>query len=200
MLVAGAAGTVASAASATAAADGLVPQYGGVVADSVSLRLTSGGEDLDWLSTLASDPLVEPFLAPGRGEPTALRELVSPPASDEKLYGLHVIESARGERLGGLALMPGSRISSICEVSRVMVRPDVRRAGVALAAVRLVSRLALLDHGLHRIETQVYGDNVAGQRLFERAGFTREGRRRRAYWRRQQWLDGILYGLLAEEM
>ncbi|MBV9165267.1 MAG: GNAT N-acetyltransferase [Solirubrobacterales bacterium] len=170
------------------------------MADSVSLRLTCGEEDLDWLSALAMDPLVEPFLASGRGEPAALRELVPPPASDEKLYGLHLIESARGERLGGLALMPASRISSICEVTRVMVRPDVRRTGVALAAVRLVSRLALLDHGLHRIETQVYSDNLAGQRLFERAGFTREGMRRRAYWRRQRWLDGILYGLLAEEL
>ncbi|MBV8941430.1 MAG: hypothetical protein JO240_06840, partial [Solirubrobacterales bacterium] len=82
------------------------------MADSVSLRLTCGEEDLDWLSALAMDPLVEPFLASGRGEPAALRELVPPPASDEKLYGLHLIESARGERLGGLALMPASRISS----------------------------------------------------------------------------------------
>jgi RimJ/RimL family protein N-acetyltransferase len=60
--------------------------------------------------------------------------------------------------------------------------------------------VALVDCGLHRIEAQVYGDNVAGQRLFERAGFRREGIRRRAYWRRAQWLDGVLFGLLAEEL
>jgi RimJ/RimL family protein N-acetyltransferase len=60
--------------------------------------------------------------------------------------------------------------------------------------------MMVVEHGLHRIETQVYGDNLRGQRLFERAGFMREGTRRRAYWRREQWLDGVYYGLLAEEL
>ena len=81
-----------------------------------------------------------------------------------------------------------------------MLRPDARGAGLASAAVRLAAQAALVDHGLHRIEAQVYADNVAGQRLFERVGFTREGIRRRAYWRRARWLDGVLYGLLAEEL
>jgi RimJ/RimL family protein N-acetyltransferase len=80
-----------------------------------------------------------------------------------------------------------------------MVRPDVRRSGIAVQAVRLACELALVKEGLHRIQAEVYGDNVAGQRLFERAGFTREGVRRRAYRRRGQWLDGVLYGLLSEE-
>lgn len=168
--------------------------------DSVSLRLACKEEDLAFLSALAQDPLVEPFLAPGRGEPEALRELLAlAPDDPAGLYGLHMIDSARGERLGGLALMPAGRSGLICEISRVMVRPDVRRAGVALAAVRLVCGVALIDHRLHRIEGQVYSDNLAGQRLFERAGFTREGARRRAYWRHERWLDGVLYGLLAEE-
>ena len=30
-------------------------------------------------------------------------------------------------------------------------------------------------------------------------GFTREGVRRKAYWRNDEWVDGVLYGLLAEE-
>ncbi|MGN6168740.1 MAG: GNAT family N-acetyltransferase, partial [Solirubrobacteraceae bacterium] len=87
-----------------------------------------------------------------------------------------------------------------CEITRVMLRPDTRGAGYASAAVRLAARGALVDHGLHRVEAQVYGDNFAGQRLFERSGFTREGIRRHAYWRRGQWLDGVLYGLLADEL
>lgn len=168
--------------------------------DSVSLRVACKDEDLAFLSTLAQHPLVEPFLAPGRGDPEALRDLQAlAPDDPDGLYGLHMIDSARGDRLGGFALMPASRSGSICEISRIMVRPDVRRAGVALAALRLVCRVALIDHRLHRIEGQVYSDNLAGQRLFERAGFTREGARRGAYWRRERWLDGVLYGLLADE-
>jgi RimJ/RimL family protein N-acetyltransferase len=81
-----------------------------------------------------------------------------------------------------------------------MVSPERRRAGVASEAVRLACRHALVDRGMHRVQAEVYGDNVAAQRLFERVGFVHEGTRRSAYWRRERWLDGVLYGLLAEEL
>jgi RimJ/RimL family protein N-acetyltransferase len=164
----------------------------------VFLRLARCDDDIDFVSALARGPLVEPFLAPGRGDREFLRELLSH-ADDGQPYGMHVVESAAGGRLGGLALRLANRRSSICEISTVMVRPDVRRSGIALQAVRLACELALVEQGLHRVQAEVYGDNVAGQRLFERAGFTREGVRRRAYRRRGRWLDGVLYGLLSEE-
>ncbi len=161
----------------------------------MALRRVSDDDDLAFLSELARDPALEPFLAPNRSEPAPLRELAAAPPP----YGVYVIEVAGG-RVGGLALTAASATSPTCEISRVMVRPNVHRAGVGTQAVRMACRLALVDHGRHRIEAQVYGDNLAGQRLFERAGFTREGARRRAYWRHEQWLDGVYYGLLAEEL
>jgi RimJ/RimL family protein N-acetyltransferase len=36
--------------------------------------------------------------------------------------------------------------------------------------------------------------------VFERAGFVREGVRRRAYDRAGGWQDGVFFGLLAEEL
>ncbi|MGN6168277.1 MAG: GNAT family N-acetyltransferase [Solirubrobacteraceae bacterium] len=164
----------------------------------VYLRPAERDEDLEFLSALAGDPAVEPFLAPGRGEPSALAELAS--LASEPPAGLYMIEAPRDQPVGGLALAVVNRRSRICEITRVMLRPDTRGAGYASAAVRLAARAALVNHGLHRVEAQVYGDNFAGQRLFERSGFTREGIRRHAYWRRGQWLDGVLYGLLAEEL
>jgi aminoglycoside 6'-N-acetyltransferase len=150
------------------------------------------------LTALASDPAVEPYLAPGRGEPTALAELSS--LASEPPAGLYLVEGPDGQPIGGLAVAVVNRRNRICEITRVMLRPDMRGAGYASAAVRLATRAALVDQGLHRIEAQVYGDNFAGQRLFERCGFRREGIRRCAYRRRGQWLDGVLYGLLAEEL
>ena len=168
------------------------------MAHPVSVRLAAKDHDLEFLSALARDPAVAPFLAPGRGESDALRELLS--QGDADPYGLYVIEVPQGDRLGGLALTKAARTSPICAISHLMVRPDVRRSGIALAAVRLAAQMALVEHGLHRIEAQVYADNLAGQRLFERSGFKQEGIRRRAYWRRGQWLDGVLYGLLDDEL
>ena len=162
------------------------------------LRLAVLDEDLEFLSALAHDPAVEPYLAPGRGEPHALAELAS--LASEPPAGLYLIEAPRSQTVGGLALAVVNQRSRICEITRVMLCPDARGAGYAAAAVRLAARTALVDHGMHRIEAQVYGDNLAGQRVFECSGFTREGIRRRAYWRRGQWLDGVLFGLLAEEL
>jgi RimJ/RimL family protein N-acetyltransferase len=81
-----------------------------------------------------------------------------------------------------------------------MIVPRMRGAGIGSQVVRLACQLALGQGGMHRVQAEVYGDNSISQRLFERVGFTREGVRRRAYWRRDRWLDGVMYGLLEEEL
>ena len=35
---------------------------------------------------------------------------------------------------------------------------------------------------------------------WKRAGFVREGARRKAYWRHGEWADGVLYGLVREDI
>ena len=47
---------------------------------------------------------------------------------------------------------------------------------------------------------EIYGFNERAMRHAERAGFTREGVRRKAYWRNDEWVDGVLYGLVAEDV
>lgn len=156
-------------------------------------------EDIPFLSALARDPDVEPFLMIGAGDEAALRALLLERRLESDAHGLFVIQSPAGERLGGLTLRVSNRRSRICDLSRLMVRPDRRRAGIAAAAVSLASRRALVEDGLHRIQAEVYGHNPASQALFERAGFVCEGIRRSAYWREGRWVDGVLFGLLAEE-
>jgi RimJ/RimL family protein N-acetyltransferase len=56
------------------------------------------------------------------------------------------------------------------------------------------------DLGFHRAQLEIYGFNERAMRHAERAGFVREGVRRRAYWRDGGWVDGVLYGLLADEV
>jgi RimJ/RimL family protein N-acetyltransferase len=47
---------------------------------------------------------------------------------------------------------------------------------------------------------EIYGFNERAQRHAERAGWLQEGRRRKAYWRHGEWVDGVLYGLVAEDL
>jgi RimJ/RimL family protein N-acetyltransferase len=165
----------------------------------VELR-RAGADDLGFLSQLACDPSVEPYLAPGAGEPERLSAILERAEDEGPPSGLFLIHSPAGEPLGGLALVVYSRRSRLCDLTSLMVIPRERGRGVASEAVRLACRHALVEHGFHRVQAEIYGDNLASQRLFERVGFVREGARRRAYWRREKWLDGVIFGILAEEV
>jgi RimJ/RimL family protein N-acetyltransferase len=65
--------------------------------------------------------------------------------------------------------------------------------------IRAAVALLVAQHDIHRVQLEVYSDNHAALRAFESAGFSREGARRQAYWRRDAWQDGVLFGLLAGE-
>jgi RimJ/RimL family protein N-acetyltransferase len=157
----------------------------------VSLR-PAGESDLELVSAWARHPDAEAFLMPGAGEEGRLREFWLG-------GGLYVAALGRAP-VAALGLEVVSARSRICALSRLVVDPGRRRQGIGLATVAAACRLALGEQGQHRVQAETYGDNLAGQRLFEAAGFTREGVRRRAYWRRERWIDGVLFGILADEL
>jgi RimJ/RimL family protein N-acetyltransferase len=166
-----------------------------VIAPEMQLR-QAREDDLAFVLALGAHEAVQEWLAPrGRDQEPQLRALL-----EQAPLGLFVIEDDRGERVGALSLELISERSRLCQVHRLMLDPEHRGRGMASEAVRRVCRLALGELGMHRVQAEVYGDNLASQRLFERVGFVREGARRRAYWQREQWLDGVIYGLLAEEL
>jgi RimJ/RimL family protein N-acetyltransferase len=147
--------------------------------------------DVDALVALARLPEVAGTIATDAADGIAA-------ALDDDAGELLVIE--RGDDLaGGVRWVMVGRRSRIADVRTLMLNPAYRGRGIALAAVReLVERL-FGEHAVHRIEAEVYGFNLPAQRVFERAGFVREGVRRRAYDRAGDWQDGIRYGLLSED-
>ncbi len=64
----------------------------------------------------------------------------------------------------------------------------------------LFQRHLLLDLGYHRLQMEIYGFNERAQAHAERAGWVREGVRRRAYDRDGEWEDGVLYGIVREDL
>jgi RimJ/RimL family protein N-acetyltransferase len=80
-----------------------------------------------------------------------------------------------------------------------MVAPEWRGSGLGAAALRAVCALGFGDLALHRLQAEVYGFNHTALATFERAGFQREGVRRRAYHRHGGWQDGIHLGRLADD-
>jgi RimJ/RimL family protein N-acetyltransferase len=93
-----------------------------------------------------------------------------------------------------------NRRSRIADLGGLAVHPDHRGAKVADTAARLFQRHLFEDLGFHRLQMEIYGFNERAMRHAERSGFVHEGLRRKAYWRNDEWVDGVLYGLVAEDL
>lgn len=166
---------------------------------SVSIR-RARLDDVQFLVDLVNHDDVEPFLAAvGAKTPEEIRAEVERSESEPDAFGVFVVE-VDGERAGTMRFSRANRRSRIADLGGLAVHPDFRGRRVADEAARLFQRHLLEDLGFHRLQLEVYGFNERAQRHAERSGFVREGVRRKAYWRGERWVDGVLYGLVAEDL
>ena len=153
-------------------------------------------EDRAWALALAQLPEVAASVMVGAD--AALDEALARIAAGATDEAALVIE-ADDRRVGLVRWRTTNRRSRIAVVTGLMVDPAARGRGIATAALRALAGTLFIDHGFHRVEAEVYGFNDAALRAFDRAGFARDGRRRKAYDRHGAWQDGVLYGRLADD-
>jgi len=165
----------------------------------VSIRHASA-DDVDFLHALMSHEDVDPYLAARRDRSReALVELVEWSAREPERLGCLVFE-VDGAPAGTVAYERVNKRSAIAELRGLAVHPDFRGRQVAADAAALVQRHLIRDLGFHRLQLEIYGFNARAQAHAERAGFTREGVRRKAYRHGDDWVDAILYGFVAEDL
>ena len=157
-------------------------------------------DDADFITELVTHEDVEPFLAAVRakGREDILGEIDRSEAEPDAV-GVFLIE-VDGERAGTMRFERANRRSRIADLGGLAVHPDHRGAKVADKAARLFQRHLFEDLGFHRLQMEIYGFNERAMRHAERSGFVHEGVRRKAYWRNDEWVDGVLYGLVAEDL
>jgi RimJ/RimL family protein N-acetyltransferase len=166
---------------------------------SVSIR-RAGAEDVDFLVEVTSHEDVEPYLAARRAR-TREEILVEIERStaDPQRFGRFIVE-VDGDRAGVMGFRVENERSRIASLAGLAIHPDHRGRHLADEAARLLQRHLLFDLGYHRLQLEIYGFNERAIRHAERAGFTREGVRRKAYWRHDEWVDGVMYGLIREDL
>jgi diamine N-acetyltransferase len=157
-------------------------------------------DDVDFLVELMTDDDVEPYLAVvrARDREALLAEIERSQAEPEE-FGRFVIE-VDGERAGLMGFEIANRRSRIANLGSLAVHPDFRGRRLADEAARLFQRHLIFELGFHRLQLEIYGFNERAQRHAERAGFIHEGARRKAYWRNDEWVDGVIYGLVREDL
>ena len=118
---------------------------------------------------------------------------------EPEAFGVLVFE-VDGAAAGTATWERVNRRSRIASVGGFAIDPDVRGRGIGVEAARALQRHLLAELGFHRIQMEIYGFNERALRHAERAGWIREGVRRKAYRRDDEWVDGILFGLVTEDL
>jgi len=174
--------------------------------DGVRLRRARSA-DAEFVAGLAAHDAVAPFMAAvAAREPEELRELIAHAEDAPLERGVFVIARA-GEEAGAEAPCAGvvmfeqaNERSRIAHLHGLMLDPAFAGRGLATEATRIFARHLLFDLGFHRVQLECYGFNERAIRHFERCGFVREGVKRKAYWRHGEWVDGVLFGLVREDL
>jgi RimJ/RimL family protein N-acetyltransferase len=157
-------------------------------------------DDVDFLVELLTHEEVQPYLAAVRPRDRGgVAALVERSEGEPDRYGLYVIE-VDGDRAGTMQFELVNRRSAIASVGGLAVHPRFRGARVGDDAARLFQRHLFDELGLHRLQLEIYGFNERAIAHAERVGFVREGVKRKAYRRDDGWVDGVMYGLLREDL
>jgi RimJ/RimL family protein N-acetyltransferase len=160
-------------------------------------------DDVDFVLELASHDDVDPYLRAVRPGREGLLEEIEQSLAEPEASGrfvLEVEENGEWRRAGVLGFDVANKRSRIANLGGLAVHPDFRGRRLADAAARVFQRYLLLDLDYHRLQLEIYGFNERAILHAERAGFIREGVKRKAYWRHGEWVDGVLFGLVREDL
>jgi RimJ/RimL family protein N-acetyltransferase len=156
--------------------------------------------DVDFLVGILTHEEVAPYLAAVRpSDRESMLAKVERSQREPDELGVFVIE-VDGRRAGMIEFELINRRSRIAHIGGLAVHPDFRGQRVADTAAREFQRHLLLDLGFHRLQLEIYGFNERAMRHAERVGCVREGVKRKAYRRRGEWVDGVMYSLLREDI
>jgi RimJ/RimL family protein N-acetyltransferase len=161
-------------------------------------------DDADFLLELSGHEDVEPFLRAIRAtDRNELLEEIEHSLSEPKESGRFVIEVEEDgvwRPAGVMGFDLANKRSRIANLGGLAVHPDFRGRRLADDAARLLQRHLLLDLDFHRLQLEIYGFNERAIQHAERSGFVHEGVKRQAYWRHGEWVDGVLFGLVREDL
>jgi RimJ/RimL family protein N-acetyltransferase len=155
-----------------------------------------------------------PAVAPAFSDPGVGGEAGMPPFDEQELQAVvrdlipkmrargvlfpYVIEdTADGSIAGGVTLRHFDPMRGVIEVGYWLFA-EARGQGLATRAVQAIASKVFAS-GLWRIEAHVRIGNDASERVLERAGFTREGVKRRLLRHGGERVDATVFSLLADE-
>jgi RimJ/RimL family protein N-acetyltransferase len=114
-------------------------------------------------------------------------------------YAFMIVTRDGERRIGFCALMNLKWASRTGMLAVGIGEPDARGKGYGHEALTMLLNFAFDELNLHRVGLTVMAYNAPAIRLYEKLGFTLEGRQREMVLRQSQYSDILQYGLLSRE-
>jgi RimJ/RimL family protein N-acetyltransferase len=111
---------------------------------------------------------------------------------------LMIVDRGTNQCVGEVVLNDWSEGNQSCNF-RIAIGPDGRDRGLGSEATYMIVEYAFTHLPLHRIELEVYAFNPRAYRVYEKAGFVVEGRRREAFRFDDERIDAIVMSILKPE-
>jgi RimJ/RimL family protein N-acetyltransferase len=153
--------------------------YGEWYADPEIWRLTS------WAASPLSPSAVERLFEDREHSPT------------DDSFAIHLM--GEEEPIGVISLMNISEANDSAELSVIVGHSEDRHQGYGAEAIALILRYGFEDLGLNRVGLSVFEFNEDAISTYEKLGFRKEGRLRKAVKRDDAFYDAILMGISRSE-
>jgi RimJ/RimL family protein N-acetyltransferase len=158
-------------------------------------------EDVPAIADACSDPEIArwiPFVPAPYTERDASEYVQACLTAGDDRHAFAMVGSEDGRLLGSIDLRVNAMRSG--HIGYWVARP-ARGHGVCTHALRILSRWAVTQLGLGRLELVTDPGNVASQRVAEKAGFRREAvLRSHLLYRDGRRRDSVMFSLLPEEL
>ena len=151
------------------------PLYGEWYGDPEIWRLTS------WAAAPLSPSAVERLFEDREHSPT------------DDSFAIHL--KGEQEPIGVISLMNISEANDSAELSVIVGHPEDRHQGYGAEAIALILRYGFENLGLNRVGLSVFEFNEDAISTYDKLGFRKEGRLRKALKRDDVFYDAILMGI-----
>jgi RimJ/RimL family protein N-acetyltransferase len=172
----------------------------------IMLRTWGEDGDVEAITTACNDPAIAAFLdfIPSPYTEDDARWYIahcSEGWAEGTMTNFAITDAESGEAIGSVGVRWLEPDQGVAEVG-YWVAPWARGKGLCTRAVQLVSRWAIVDHGVERLQLRTDEENEASRRVAEKAGYTQEGilRSSRFNPRLGRRMNFAMYSLLPDEL
>ena len=159
------------------------------------VELSDVGEDyLRWMNDTDIIGFTEVRFRPQTAE--SIRRYVESVNNDPSSVFLGIVVKKGNRYIGNIKLGPINWIHRLADIALIIGEKDQWGKGYGLEALRLMVDHAFKGLNLHKVTAGMAQDNKASLRLFEKAGFKREGVKRKEYHYNGVYRDVYRVGLI----